>query len=626
MRIFVLPFLVSPSQYTEFFSFFARRDVCDGQCTYCQEASIHHVWSFVRTLTGSYVFERQFNDSEYFAAGTPPGVRHRDIQSLMEWSWRAGVHFECVPGIIAMRLLTFEFTNPRQFMEPKVLDLLDALNCHTGILDMLHSSWPALLAGGWSVFQQLAGVSRKFRHIFWNFDADNPDIIPLEHRSITNEYPGIIRNNTCDFSSTDFDHVYIRNIRSTLKYEEVLPVSFHLGLLVRRPECVIGSAVALLGMALNLIDTHHIYQGSLQDDENTIITLITATQEMVIKWTQDAPNKSRWFDLLTTDWPLWEMLGRLTCVNSSRSCITRSEVRCFDVYTRNFVPCPYKKPLWKFTYVMCGEHDVCDKPSPIEPREWCVPWNTTRKEEPWVLTLNHDAEERLCSQCGQDGVIKFIFQHIGFRLPDEPPFYVEFGARKPHMLNSAWVRSVCDWRGLLMDSQPGLTPHGGCGEDCPGLDLVKQEFITAENVNRVFAKYDVPDQFDILTIDIDFNDYWIWKSLLEKGRFRPRVVAVDFNADVDLSEAKTVMYNASAEWDGTRYTTASLLAYTLLAHQYAYSYVASLEMGAHAFFVRQDLLHPDDRNRPLKAPRKQAHAPDRKNRDFMDTVYQHLVG
>lgn len=275
-------------------------------------------------------------------------------------------------------------------------------------------------------------------------------------------------------------------------------------------------------------------------------------------------------------------------------------------------------------YVMCGEHDICDRPRPMEQDEWCVPWNTTKSEDPWVLSLNHDAEERICSQCGQDGIIKFIFQRIGFGHIDEPPFYVEFGARKPNMLNSAWLRTFCDWRGLLMDFQPGSTPHGACGEYCHGLDLVKNEFVTAENVNDIFAKYDVPRHFDLLTIDVDFNDYWIWKALLVKGRFRPRVVAVDFNADVDLAEAKTVIYNSSAEWDGSRYTTASLLAYTLLAHQHGYSYVTSLEMGAHAFFVRQDLLHPDDRNRPLKAPRKQSHMPDENKRDFMDTVYQHL--
>eukprot|EP00971_Amphidinium_carterae_P184506 3662887-Amphidinium_carterae.1 len=64
----------------------------------------------------------------------------------------------------------------------------------------------------------------------------------------------------------------------------------------------------------------------------------------------------------------------------------------------------------------------------------------------------------------------------------------------------------------------------------------------------------VPHDLDLLTIDVDFNDYWIWQALLEDGRFRPRVVAVDFNPDLPLDRALVVRYAEDAEWDGTVYT------------------------------------------------------------------------
>jgi hypothetical protein len=71
-------------------------------------------------------------------------------------------------------------------------------------------------------------------------------------------------------------------------------------------------------------------------------------------------------------------------------------------------------------------------------------------------------------------------------------------------------------QGLLMDFQPGLTKHGGCGDGCVDIDSVQNEYITAENVNQIFDKYGVPHEFDLLTIDIDYNDYWVWKSLLTR--------------------------------------------------------------------------------------------------------------
>eukprot|EP00434_Breviolum_minutum_P007539 symbB.v1.2.006656.t1/scaffold372.1/size218212/8 len=207
----------------------------------------------------------------------------------------------------------------------------------------------------------------------------------------------------------------------------------------------------------------------------------------------------------------------------------------------------------------------------------------------------------VCSQCGQDGVLRTLFQNVGFRASKEQaaPFYVEFGARKPGMLNSAVLREFCGWQGILLDSQPGETPHGGC-RDCPGVaEIVKTEFVTAENIVELFRKYDVPRDFDLLTIDTDYNDYWIWRALLTDGTFRPRVVAVDFNPDLPLHEAKAVRYSAMAEWDGTVYTVGSLLAYALVARAHGYSFAYALEMGSHAFFIRSDLLHEEDIDLPL---------------------------
>ena len=52
-----------------------------------------------------------------------------------------------------------------------------------------------------------------------------------------------------------------------------------------------------------------------------------------------------------------------------------------------------------------------------------------------------------------------------------------------------------------------------------------QCFITAENVNEIFDKNGVPDKPDLMSIDIDGMDYWVWKAM----KVRPRVVIIEYN-------------------------------------------------------------------------------------------------
>ena len=39
-----------------------------------------------------------------------------------------------------------------------------------------------------------------------------------------------------------------------------------------------------------------------------------------------------------------------------------------------------------------------------------------------------------------------------------------------------------------------------------------REFITAENINSLFGKYHAPTDFDLLAIDIDYNDFYVWNN------------------------------------------------------------------------------------------------------------------
>ena len=84
--------------------------------------------------------------------------------------------------------------------------------------------------------------------------------------------------------------------------------------------------------------------------------------------------------------------------------------------------------------------------------------------------------------------------------------------------------------------------------NCHGRRLV---LITAENITQLFDKYHVPYDLDLLSIDIDYNDFYVWKALDEK--YQPAVVVIEYNATHFPSEDKVAKYHPYFAGDGTNY-------------------------------------------------------------------------
>ena len=182
-------------------------------------------------------------------------------------------------------------------------------------------------------------------------------------------------------------------------------------------------------------------------------------------------------------------------------------------------------------------------------------------------------ESKVLSQFGEDGVLEHIFEVIG----ETNRSFVEFGAWDgEHLSNTANLRLHKGWSGLLME-----------GSDRADGTLVKREFVSAENVEALFDKHGVPEGFDLLSIDIDGNDYWVWKAI---ERYRPRVVVVEYNIFFDLRDAKTIEYRADHIWDETPYHSASLAAFEKLGRAKGYTLVHTDTWSPNAFFIANEAL------------------------------------
>jgi hypothetical protein len=78
------------------------------------------------------------------------------------------------------------------------------------------------------------------------------------------------------------------------------------------------------------------------------------------------------------------------------------------------------------------------------------------------------------------------------------------------------------------------------GHRTAAINLQKQWF-TAENIAELFLKHHVTQEFDHLTIDIDFNTGHVLKALLQGG-YKPRHITFEFNGNLAPYDPITSTY------------------------------------------------------------------------------------
>lgn len=194
-------------------------------------------------------------------------------------------------------------------------------------------------------------------------------------------------------------------------------------------------------------------------------------------------------------------------------------------------------------------------------------------------------EYQVFSQNGEDGIIEEIFKRIGTKNK----FFVEFGAA-----NGLWNNTsnllVKNWQGLWIEGDKKcigeIKTKFGSLIEAKKL-TIKQEFVTPENVEKLFKASRLPQDFDLLSIDIDGNDYWVWQAI---KTFKPRVITIEYNS-LFRPETKWVMkHNPKHIWNYTCYAGASLKSLEILGEQKGYKLVGCDFLGVNAFFVRKDIV------------------------------------
>lgn len=184
-------------------------------------------------------------------------------------------------------------------------------------------------------------------------------------------------------------------------------------------------------------------------------------------------------------------------------------------------------------------------------------------------------EKKYFSQNGEDGITMKLVELIYDNNDDK--FYVEFGVENGNECNTRILREKYKWNGLQMD--------GGHENDIINL---RKEFITKENIVGLFVKYNVPKHINLLSVDIDFNDFYCLNEILKN--YTCDIIICEYNATHSPDEDKIIVYDKNGSWDATNYFGASLLSFDKLAKKYNYSLIYCNENGVNCFFIHNDII------------------------------------
>jgi hypothetical protein len=200
---------------------------------------------------------------------------------------------------------------------------------------------------------------------------------------------------------------------------------------------------------------------------------------------------------------------------------------------------------------------------------------------------------RVYSQYEEDGLLLYIFAAIGF----ETKRVVEIcaGDGRECMATNLIINHQFD--GLLVDGNAKLVAMGqkffSTHKDTfwhpPRF---QHAWITAKNVNELLVQSGFSGEVDLLSLDMDGVDYWIWEAL---DVIRPRVCVFETNNIIPPELSLTVPYSDDFDSSWSKppperdFRSASLKAMTELSKRKGYRLIGAHRHGFNVFFMRDDV-------------------------------------
>lgn len=186
---------------------------------------------------------------------------------------------------------------------------------------------------------------------------------------------------------------------------------------------------------------------------------------------------------------------------------------------------------------------------------------------------------RYHSQWGEDGVLEYV---LG-RLPRSDRQLVEFGAWDgEHLSNGFYLIQKLNYSALLIEMdterfqelERKMLPYQSI---CLNLMVGYQG---DSKLDFILAKSGIPLDFDLLSIDIDGNDYLVWEAMVI---YKPKVIIIEINSSI--YPGRVIVNNPDRPFELFA-SGSSITALSHLAQAKGYKLIANV--GCNAIFVRDE--------------------------------------
>jgi hypothetical protein len=200
-----------------------------------------------------------------------------------------------------------------------------------------------------------------------------------------------------------------------------------------------------------------------------------------------------------------------------------------------------------------------------------------------------DLEFKVFSQFGDDGIIQYLTRNLELRHRT----FVEFGVEDYMESNTRFLLQKDNWSGFVMDGSSECVDRLKNAPFFWKHDLAaKPAFVTKENIRQLLRDNTSQwDGLDLLHIDLDGNDFWIWQEI----DLNPSMVIVEYNSSFGIDRAITIPYapdfeRAKAHFSHL-YWGSSLKALHVLALRKGYDFIGCNSAGNNAYFLRHDMMN-----------------------------------
>jgi hypothetical protein len=205
-----------------------------------------------------------------------------------------------------------------------------------------------------------------------------------------------------------------------------------------------------------------------------------------------------------------------------------------------------------------------------------------------------DVGFQVYSQGDEDGILLFLFSVLGSTSKS----CVEICAGDGSECNTANLIRSHGWYGLLVDGDRELVERGTqffakSRDTYVFPPKFACSWITRGNANALLLQHGFQGEIDLLSLDLDGIDWWVWQAL---DVVCPRIVVLEYQDMLGPERAWTVPYDDN--FDSHRYPRtngmpnfagASLPAFVKLGRSKGYRLVGVNRYGFNAFFVRNGI-------------------------------------